>query len=238
MRLALLRSSRVFDAVLIAAIAGCGGSSGGSITPSGAVAIQPTPNAARDIDATALTVDATAQTATAVITFAASAQPGATLEIGDLDIDSVRLRPSSTDADLPWADRGDRLDLGLPASNQAAVVTVRYRYRLHGNFDGASNSNSNSGQSTYLWPYFCGNLFPCHSQPADGVDYTLEVRNPPSGQRVIAAAVPLNAAPAYQLAWAIGNYVDVDLGRSRAGTQLVASYLPGDGDAMRSGSHR
>ena len=191
------------------------------------VDIPPTANAERALVATSLEVNATARTAVATITFAASPSVGATLEIGDLDIDAVRI----STREVLWADRGNRLDLGLPPSETPITVAVYYRFSLHDSFDGASTAGF-----TFTWPYYCGNLFPCHSQPAKGVDLALDVRNAPAGQRVIQPTGTLVAAPSYQLAWAVGDYTDLDLGRTQAGTQLVASYLPGQKTQMQQGT--
>jgi hypothetical protein len=218
-RRAMRIASVALGSMLACGLLGCGGAGvGAGAGPSGAHTVPPTPNPVRDIAATSLSVDLAAQAATAVITFAPSDAAGATLEIGDLDIDAVRY----ANADLPWSARGDRLDLGLPASAQPTVVTIRYRYRLHSDFSGASAATRHPAQQhSHTWPNFCGNLFPCHSQPVDGVDFALDVRNPPAGQRVIAASA-LSAAPAYQLAWSTGDYLGTDLGRTNAGTQLTA----------------
>ncbi len=208
----------------------CGdGQSAADATPpavAAAPALPPTANPSRELLATALSFDLHARTASAVITLAASDAPGATLEIGDTDILSVQ-QGSST---LPWLDTGDRLLLGLPASTQSATITVHYRYKDHSAFDGA-----NPLGYSFTWPYHCGNLFPCRSSPADGVSFTLVVNNPPAGQRVI-APTNLPDAPAYQLAWAVGDYTDLDLGRTRAGTQIVASYRPGERARMAAGT--
>jgi hypothetical protein len=73
--------------------------------------VEPTPNLERDIISTDLAIDVTARTGTATITFAASDRPGATLEVGDLTIESVTVGGY----DVP-IERGTNLDLGLPTS--------------------------------------------------------------------------------------------------------------------------
>ena len=227
-----------------ALLPGCGGSGTDSTPPAASVPpllapeapapgvsvpefTPPTANAARALVATALVVDATARTAAATITLEASPLAGATLEIGDLDISAVDMNGQP----LPWADRGDRLDLGLPASATPSTVTIHYRFQAHEDFNGAS-----AGGFTFTWPYHCGNLFPCHSQPAQGQDLSLAVHHPPAGQRVVQATGPVTAAPAYQLAWALGDYTDLDLGFTTAGTRLLASYLPGQQAPMQQGT--
>jgi aminopeptidase N len=206
--------------------AGCGGGSGApGVEPPPVV--QPVPNPGRPVLATALRVNASTRQGTATVTLGPSSAPGATLEIGDLEIGEVLAQGAS----ILWTDRGDRLELGLPASGAPSTVTIRYRFQLHDSFDGASTAGH-----TFTWPSFCGNLFPCQSLPVLGADLSVEVLNPPPGQRAIAPSVVLRAAPAYQLGWAVGDYTDLDLGRTAAGTRLVASHLPGRRDAMAEGT--
>lgn len=213
----------MFVAALAAACGGGSGSPGVEPPP----VVQPAPNPERPVTATALRVDASTRQGTATVTLGPSTAPGATLAIGDLEIADVFAQGAA----ILWADRGDRLDLGLAASSASSTVTIRYRYRLHENFDGASAAGY-----TFTWPAFCGNLFPCQSAPARGADLSVEVLNPPPGQRAVAPAGVVRAAPAYQLGWAVGDYADLDLGRTAAGTRLVASYLPGQRDAMAEGT--
>jgi aminopeptidase N len=76
-----------------------------------------------------------------------------------------------------------------------------------------------------LWPYFCGNLFPCHSQPRDGMTMSLNVTGVPAGK--VAVWTPsFTEAPAYQLAWAIDDYTELALGATAAGTQVAVWYRP------------
>src|SRR5205814_2376263 len=98
--------------------------------------------------------DVTALTATATVTFAPG-DAGATLEIGDLTIDS---------ADVAFAagTKPMTIDLALPASDQPIPVTFAYHFKNHESFDGVSANGF-----SFLWPYHCGNVFPCHSEPDD-----------------------------------------------------------------------
>ncbi|TWO73209.1 M1 family metallopeptidase [Caenimonas sedimenti] len=231
---AWLEWARAAGFVVLAALvqAGCGGGSGDpGVNPQPQPQPQPpvpaTANPERRVLATALQVDASTRFATATITLGPATAPGATLEIGDLEISGV----SSAGSDLLWADRGDRLELGLAAAAGNTIVVIRYRFQVHDNFDGAAAAGY-----TFTWPSYCGNLFPCQSLPAQGVDLSVNVANAPTGQRVIQPAGVLTAAPAYQLGWATGAYTDLDLGRTGAGTRLVASYLPGQRDTMAEGT--
>jgi hypothetical protein len=172
--------------------------------------IDPVANLAREIVDTQLTFDVAAKTATAKIQLAPSKTPGASLEIGDLMIDTVS---------VPFADTGAQLDLGLPPSDKALAVDITFHYAAHEMFDGASAKGF-----TLVWPYFCGNLFPCHSDPSDGTTFTLDVQGA-TGTAVFPASIP-SEAPAYQVAWAIGAYTEIELGATTAGTQLSVWHLP------------
>jgi aminopeptidase N len=189
--------------------------------------IDPTPNAAREIVKTALDVDVSALRASVRVTFAASEQPGASLEIGDLTIDAVMMNGGA----LPHAIAGTQLDLGLPALSQPITIDIGYRYQLHDKFDGASSKGY-----TFLWPYYCGNLFPCHSQPADGVTFSLDVTGVPDGKTAVFAPAIEHDAPSYQVAWAIGDYTQLDLGTTAAGTRLSVWHLPGEAQAAANGT--
>ena len=209
-------------------VAGCHGNDPAS--PDAAVVYQPTANPARDVTDTKLAFDVTALTGTATITLAPSTDPGATLEIGDLVIDSTRL----AGVDLARSSSGGakaKLDLALPPSDQPLAVDFTFHYKLHEGFTGASSLGF-----TFLWPYFCGNLFPCHSQPADGTTFMLDVTGVPAGkQAVFPTSVP-SLAPAYQIAWTIDAYTELPLGMTTAGTQVSVWYRPNELTAAQNGT--
>ena len=83
----------------------------------------PTANPAREVIDTKLAFDVTAKTATASITLGASDQPGATLEVGDLMIDSVQVAGT----DLPYMVAMSKMDLGLPAGTDPVTVDNYFR---------------------------------------------------------------------------------------------------------------
>lgn len=171
--------------------------------------IDPTSNWTREIVDTQLVFDVSTMAATATITFGPSSTDGASLEVGDLVIDS---------ASLPFADTGAHLDLGMPKSSEPQTVDISFHYSAHEGFEGASASGY-----TLVWPYFCGNLFPCHSQPSDGTTFTLDVVN---ATRTAVFPPMIAEAPSYQVAWAIGSYTEVSLGTTTNGTQLSVWHLP------------
>jgi len=194
---------------LLVFLIGCGGN---TIAPDAAIPIDglvPTPNLAREIVDTGLAFDVTANTAVATLTFGASADPGATVQVGDLAIEAVQV----AGADITFAVADGKADLGLPASDQPEIVTFTYAYKNHSGFAGAQPS------FTFLWPYFCGNLFPCHSDPADGTTFTLELAGVPAGKTAVFPTT-ITEAPSYQVAWAIGDYIETSLGTTTAGAQV------------------
>jgi aminopeptidase N len=190
----------------------------------------PMGSSTREIVDTRLALDLATQTGTASIAFGASSVPGATLEVGDLAVAAVRLDGAA----LAYTDRRPaiaRIDLALAPANRPITVEIDYRWRDHDDLRGASPDGF-----TVVWPYWCGNLFPCHSQPADGSTFTLALANVPRGKTaVFPAAIPVEA-PAYQLAWSIDDYSELALGTTTAGTRLSVWHRPGEHDAAVRGS--
>jgi aminopeptidase N len=196
-------------ALLLLTIVGCGGTM--QVPDAPEAPLVPTSNPAREVADSKLAFDVTALSATITVTFAPSADPGGTLEVGDLAIDSVKIGGT----DLAFTVAAAKLDLALPASDQPIPVDIAYHYKIHEGFTGASATGY-----TFTWPYYCGNLFPCHSRPDDGTTFTLDVGGVPTGKTAIfPAAIPADA-PSYQIAWSIDAYVETPLGTTTAGTQV------------------
>jgi aminopeptidase N len=205
-------------------LAACGGSS----SSPDAATLAPTENAARGIADTKLAVDVTALSGAATITFSPG-DVGATLEVGDLMIDGVTIDGNP----LAFAQAASKLDLALPASDQTTVVDIAYHYKLHESFEGASKYGY-----TLVWPYFCGNVFPCHSNPADGTTFTLDLTGVPAGKTAIFPTTIPNEAPSYQIAWAVDEYTELPLGTTTAGTAISMWYRPGQmAAAQQGGTH-
>jgi aminopeptidase N len=89
---------------------------------------------------------------------------------------------------------------------------------------------------TLLWPYYCGNLFPCRSNPADGTTFTLALTGVPAGQVAVYPAAIATEAPSYQIAWAHGAYEQLDLGTTAAGTHLSAWHRATEAAAAMTGT--
>ncbi len=168
-----------------------------------------TANPAREVLDTNLTFDLAAKTGLATITFGPSQAVGASLEVEGLTITAVTAEDGT---DMLFTPAGE---LGLDASTQPATVTIAYGYTTHENFEGASTNGW-----TLDWPYYCGNLFPCHSQPSDGTTFELALQNVPPGKLAVFPAAIAAPAPAYQLAWSIDDYTELPLGGTTAGTMI------------------
>jgi aminopeptidase N len=214
--------------IVVAALAGCGGDDEPGRSPDAAVEpIVPTANLTREVVDTKLSIDVTQLHGSATIKLAASAQPGASLEVGDLTILDVQ---RAGGGNVPYAVTGKQLDLGVPADTDVEI-TIAYQYKLHEKFDGASTKGF-----TFLWPYYCGNLFPCHSQPSDGATFTLDIAGVPAGKTAVFAPAIAQEAPSYQVAWAIGEYTQLDLGTTTAGTKLSVWHLPNEAQTATNGT--
>jgi aminopeptidase N len=183
----------------------------------------------RDITLTDLSVNLSALTATARITIVPSQSTSASFEIGDLTIESVERDGTA----LPWMDRGARLDVSVPAWADPLTLTIAYRFRVHANLDGFVQQNF-----TFTWPYYCGNLFPCHSDPADGTRFALDVTHAP-----VTLVYPRSIGfdvPSYTLAWISRSYEQADLGTTDAGTHISVRYQPipqAENDALTGTQH-
>lgn len=200
---------------LLVVLAACSGSDHPGVD---AAPPQPVANPDREIIDTGLVVDLSGKTTVAQITFGPSATPGASVETAGLVIDSVTVDGapiafSSADAKVT--------DLALPASADPSVATFTYHWSTHENFQGISAKGW-----TLDWPYFCGNVFPCHSHPVDGTTFSLQLTNVPDGKTAVYPATIPGQAPAYQLAWSIDAYTQLDLGTTSSGTLVSTWYRP------------
>ena len=189
--------------------------------------IPPTENSTRDILATELEIDLAAHKGTARITVDRSTRRGASFEAGGLEIDAVA-GPAGEPLQFRLVD--GRLDVGLPA-HQSVELSVAYRYHERSKPEGAMTAGV-----TFTWPYFCGNLFPCQSDPADGLGFSLALSHVPDGSNAVYPADIPADAPSYMLAWAVGDYTRKTLGTTSAGTTVSVYYLPGEQTAATKGT--
>ena len=176
-----------------------------------------------DLAATALDVDLASRTAVATIELEKNGN--VILEAGGLTITDVS------------DDRGHRrysLTGGkLRVSSVRGPLVVSYGFAVHDMADGLL-----PGGSTVTWPYHCGNLFPCHSRPADGTRFELSLTGVPSGKKAVYPAEIAADAPPYMLAWAVGPYTKATLGTTTAGTKLSVHWLTGGERDARAGTRR
>jgi hypothetical protein len=174
-----------------------------------------------DVEATNLDVDLAAKSAVATIEL--EKYGNVALEVGGLTIQKV------TDG------RGKRrfkvVDGKLLVSNVRSPLVVEYTFTQHSNADGLL-----AGGSTVLWPYWCGNLFPCHSQPADGTTFALNLDNVPSTKQAVYPQSIDAESPPYMLAWAVGSYTKKQLGTTTAGTNVSTYWLPNGETAALAGT--
>jgi len=119
----------------------------------------------------------------------------------------------------------------LRVSNVRGALVVEYTFDQRANADGLL-----PGGSTVLWPYYCGNLFPCHSRPADGTTFTLSLDGVPATKTAIYPEEVAAEAPSYMLAWAVGAYTKKQLGVTTAGTKVSTAWLPGGETAAVAGT--
>jgi hypothetical protein len=176
-----------------------------------------------DIAATRLEVDVTGLHAVATITLEKAGN--VILEAGGLAIFDVE------------DDRGHRrysiVDGKLRVASVRGPLVVSYGFYPHAMADGLL-----PGGSTVIWPYHCGNLYPCHSRPADGLRFELALDGVPAGKKAIYPPAITTDAPPYMLAWAVGAYTKATLGTTRAGTKVSVHWLTGGERAARTGTRR
>ncbi|WP_437311977.1 M1 family metallopeptidase [Sorangium sp. So ce388] len=203
---------------------GTGGSGGGHTTPPAGE------DWTRDILSTALELDLASLTGRATIVLAASDSTAASFEIGDLDITSVADGSGALDHDVS----SGRLDVGVPSTGSDATIIIDYTFKPHEEFDGWMPG---SGVS-FLWPYFCGNLFPCKSDPADGVRFTMRVTGVPEGMTAVYPESIPTDAPSYMPAIAVAELTRLELGTTSGGTRVSVWHLPGqEADAAEGTEH-
>lgn len=143
-------------------------------------------------------------------------------EAAGLQVDDV----FSDDGDLDWEVRGGALHVVTPADGP---IHVDYHFKKQKQDQGYAKNGS-----TIIWPYYCGNLFPCRSAPSDGMTFELEVSGYASGDKAIYPSAVDAEAPPYTLAFALGHYACQDLGKTKNKTTVSVCWLPyGKSKAMK-----
>ncbi|WP_394828602.1 M1 family metallopeptidase [Pendulispora albinea] len=166
----------------------------------------------------------------AALAIAAPGRSSASFEIGDLTIHSV----TGKHGPLAYTAANGKLHVAIGRSYRPVRIEVEYTFKGHNQFDGWDPS---AGVS-FLWPYFCGNLFPCKSSPSDGVRFRLHVTGAPEGSKAIYPTNVPGDAPSYMPAIAVGDFTEIDLGSTLFGTRVKAWHLPGqEADTARGTAH-
>lgn len=199
-------------------------------TPIGSLdIIPPTKDTNRDILFADLYFDVTAQTGDAIIVVDGSPSKGVSLEAQGLTVDSV-LTPASSTA-LAFEQKDGLLNIGVPANIDPLELHIAYSYKTQMNFDGYLNE-----KVTFLWPAFCGNLYPCKSAPSEGIQFAMNVGGLAMGDYAVLPAEVLADAPTYMPAFALGDYVYKMLGKTTAGTEVGAAYTPSEEAVVMQGA--
>ena len=167
----------------------------------------------RDIVHMALHLDLAEKAGIALLQLAPTDTTAASFDVRGLKVTSVRL----LGVDLAHEVVDGILDVGVPTGSAAPELEVRYTFDVVAPF---SMQGWMPSGSTLIWPDYCGNLFPCHPDPADGATFELEVVGTPLGQTVVYAPAIPTPAPAYMLAFAVGHYSWTPLGTTNSGTEV------------------
>ncbi len=175
----------------------------------------------RDILSYDLQIDLAARTGVVTLVVAGSDSTGLSLDVGNLDILSV----TDSFGELKNLDLGRELLIGVPAKGVSRRITIGYSFLANTNFNGWDDEKNLS----FLWPTFCGNLYPCNPAPSEGATYTLSVTGTPegaSGVLVYPSEIPAQA-PSYMPAISFGSYTELSLGTTPAGTEVSVWYEEG-----------
>jgi aminopeptidase N len=216
----------VVGAVACGSSGGDGGRDAGPSVDGAPSRPDPSENFARDILSYDLKLDLSELSGTATLQVAGDPSTGLSLGKGNLMIDAVY----DSSGPLNYVDVSDALHIGLPAGGDSRPLTIDYHFRPHDNFDGW-NPNE---ELTFLWPTFCGNLYPCNDDPADGATFHLEVTGA-DGTAIYPEEIPAQA-PSYMPAVAVGDFTEKELGTTPAGTSVSIWYRPGEEAAATAGS--
>lgn len=187
---------------------------------------EPTPNWERDVLSTSLDIDLASNHGVAVLSVAPGSAAGASFEVWGLTIASV----TANDGPIPYRIDDGVLDLGLRA-DEGAEIRVDYRFARKDAADGVFSNGT-----VLTWPYFCGNVFPCKSAPADGLTFELAVGGAPAGTSIVYPKSIAAEAPSYMAGWAVGDYATIDLGTTKHGRHVSVHHLPGEAAAASQGT--
>ncbi|MEZ4313475.1 MAG: M1 family aminopeptidase [Polyangiaceae bacterium] len=200
--------------------AGAGGSGGSSSGGGGQGGNAASP---QDILTTDLQLDLATRIGKAtVVVVPASGSTTVDLEVGGLKLNAMTL--DGAPAEYTVSDGHALIDTKGATGAVTVVADYLFPARPSDKFDGWMPASG----VTFLWPYFCSNLFPCTSAPDDGVTFTMTVTGTDAALTAIYPKTTTSDAPSYMPAVAVGEYTKVDLGATKAGTKLSVWHLPGE----------
>jgi hypothetical protein len=143
----------------------------------------------------------------------------------DLEVDGLTITDTRSMDGEPLAATVTKLGthqiLTLEALPGLNVFAIDYSF-TDDTQNGMQRGLSLARQNTLLWPDGCSALYPCHSDPEDGITFSLDVANLPPGAMGLYPREVNAPAPSYMLAFAYGDYVAYDAGRTSSGTQIRA----------------
>lgn len=160
-----------------------------------------------------LHLDVAEKTGEASIWFEDGRSRTVSLEAGGLVIDEVW----DDDGPVPWELRAGALHVVHDVAKGPLHIDYRFGFAPQG--EGYAKDGSSS-----IWPYHCGNLFPCRSNPDDGLTFELGVSGYPD-LAIYPEALTFES-PSYTLALAVGRYECKDLGKTAMGTKVSVCWLP------------
>lgn len=204
--------------LLAVACASSGGETGESSTrpPLGTIPAE------QDILTTDLQLDLSALTGRAELGVVPAPGSGVVaVDVRGLTLDTVTVEGEAVEPRLEGGIATVPVPEGVSPVN--VVFTYAFPTRTLAQFDGWMPDQGVS----FLWPNYCGNLFPCNPAPADGVTFTLDVTGIPEGKTAVFPTTTTSDTPSYQPGIAVADYDTLDLGTTTAGTHLTAWYFSG-----------
>lgn len=138
------------------------------------------------------------------------------LEIRRVRVDGAEVEPTIGGGKLVVAGAGDLVE-----------IEVDYAFPARGPyaFDGWMPDLG----VTFVWPYYCDNLFPCDTSMDDGVVFSMEVTGIEAGLTAIYPRSTVADGPAYMAGLSVGEYSQVDVGTTPAGTVIKAWHFADEG---------
>ncbi len=206
--------------VFLPMLVACGDDGAGAIDAgSDAAWSRPEPgsNWQRDILSYDLAIDLAAKSGTLTLVVAGDPTSSLSLDKGSLTIQSV----SDAAGALMHLVLDKELQIGLPPNGDTRTLLIEYSFVSHTGFDGWDEDK----EISFLWPAFCGNLYPCNPDPAEGASFTMSVTG--STQMALYPASIPGDAPSYMPAIAVGDFSERSLGTTSAGTDVSVWFEPG-----------